>query len=117
MAAESYNDNLALVKQNLLNAQKQGAYIDSQRASQEYMMNVVMPAQAAMMFAQGNAANSSASYNNQLTLQSKEATSRASMQNEMRGKYGFDTDSSIAGSIGGAFGKLLDKAKKIYLGG
>ena len=117
LAAESYNDNLALVKQNLLNAQKQGAYIDSQRASQEYLMNVVMPAQAAMMYAQGNAANSSASYNYQLSLQSKEATSRASMQNEMRGKYGFDTDSSIAGAIGGAFGKLLDKAKKIYLGG
>ena len=117
LAAESYNDNLALVKQNLLNAQKQGAYIDSQRASQEYMMNVVMPAQAAMMYAQGNAANSSAAYSSQLAAQSKEATSRASMQNEMRGKYGFDTDSSIAGAIGGAFGKLLDKAKKIYLGG
>lgn len=117
LAAESYNDNLALLKQNLLNAQKQGAYIDSQRASQEFMMNVVMPAQAAMMFAQGNAANSSASYNYQLAAQSKEATSRAAMQNEMRGKYGFDTDSSIAGSIGGAFSKLLDKAKKIYLGG
>lgn len=117
LAADSYNDNLALVKQNLANAVKQGEYIDSQKLAQQYMMNVVMPAQAAMMFAQGNAANSSAAYNYQLAAQSKEATLRASMQNEMRGKYGFDTDSSIAGSIGGAFGKLLDKAKKIYLGG
>ena len=117
LAADSYNDNLALVKQNLLNAQKQGAYIDSQRASQEYMMNVVMPAQAAMMYAQGNAANSSAAYSSQLAAQSAEATARAKSQNEMRGKYGFDTDSSISGAIGGAFGKLLDKAKKIYLGG
>ena len=58
--------------QNLLNAQKQGAYIDSQRASQEYLMNVVMPAQAAMMYAQGNAANSSAAYSSQLAAQSKE---------------------------------------------
>lgn len=67
LASDSYNDNLALVKQNLVNAQKQGQYIDAQRASQEYMMNVVMPAQATMMLAQGNAANSSAAYNSQLT--------------------------------------------------
>lgn len=67
LAADTYNDNLSLVKQNLLNAQKQGAYIDAQKASQEYLMNVVMPAQAAMMYAQGNAANSSAAYNNQLS--------------------------------------------------
>ena len=44
LAADSYNDNLALVKQNLLNAKKQGEYIDSQKLAQEYMMNVVMPA-------------------------------------------------------------------------
>lgn len=67
LAADTYNDNLALVKQNLLNAQKQGAYIDAQKASQEFMMNVVMPAQAAMMYAQGNAANSTAAYNAQLS--------------------------------------------------
>lgn len=67
LAADTYNDNLALVKQNLINAQKQGEYIDAQKASQMYMMNVVMPAQAAMMYAQGNAANSSAAYNMQLS--------------------------------------------------
>lgn len=67
LAADSYNDNLALVKQNLLNAKKQGEYIDSQKLAQEYMMNVVMPAQAAMMYAQGNAANSTAAYNAQLS--------------------------------------------------
>lgn len=117
LAADSYNDNLALVKQNLINAQKQGAYIDSQRASQEYMMNVVMPAQAAMMFAQGNAANSSAAYNYQLSLQSKEAIARAKAQNEMRSKYGFDTDSSLFGAVGGASSKLLDIVKKFYFGG
>lgn len=117
LAADSYNDNLALVKQNLLNAQKQGEYIDAQKASQMYMMNVVMPAQAAMMFAQGNAANSSAAYSNQLASQSAEATARAKSQNEMRSKYGFDTDSNLFGAVGGATSKLLDKAKKIYFGG
>lgn len=67
LAADTYNDNLALVKQNLLNAKKQGEYIDSQKLAQEFMMNVVMPAQAAMMYAQGNAANSTAAYNAQLS--------------------------------------------------
>lgn len=67
LAADSYNDNLSLIKQNLLNAKKQGEYIDSQKLAQEYMMNVVMPAQAAMMYAQGNAANSTAAYNAQLS--------------------------------------------------
>lgn len=111
LAAESYNDNLALVKQNLLNAQKQGAYIDAQKASQEYMMNVVMPAQAAMMYAQGNAANSSAAYSSQLAAQSKEATQRASSQNAMRQRYGFDTDSSFIGALGGFAANILNRGK------
>lgn len=114
LAADSYNDNLALVKQNLLNAQKQGAYIDSQRASQEYMMNVVMPAQAAMMYAQGNAANSSAAYSSQLAAQSKEATQRASSQNAMRQRYGFDTDSSFIGALGGFAANILNRGKAFF---
>lgn len=111
LAAESYNDNLALVKQNLLNAKKQGEYIDAQKASQQYMMNVVMPAQAAMMYAQGNAANSSAAYSGQLTLQSKEATQRASSQNAMRQRYGFDTDSGFIGALGGFAANILNRGK------
>lgn len=75
-----------------------------------------MPAQANMMIAQGNASNSSAAYSNQLSLQAKEATARAASQNEMRSKYGYDTDSSLFGSVGGATSKLLDKLGKIYLG-
>ena len=114
LAAESYNDNLALVKQNLLNAQKQGAYIDAQKASQEYMMNVVMPAQAAMMYAQGNAANSSAAYSSQLAAQSKEATQRASSQNAMRQRYGFDTDSSFIGALGGFAANILNRGKAFF---
>lgn len=117
LATDTYADNVALFKQNLRNAEKQGQLIDEQTQNALYQRNVVMPAQANMMIAQGNSANSSAAYSNQLTLQSKEATSRASMQNEMRGKYGFDTDSSITGAIGGAFSKLLEKGKKIYFGG
>lgn len=116
LATDTYADNVALYKQNLENAKKQGQLISEQTQNALYQRNVVMPAQANMMIAQGNSANSSAAYSNQLALQSKEATNRASMQNEMRSKYGFDTDSSIAGSIGGSFSKLLDKAKKIYFG-
>lgn len=114
LAADSYNDNLALVKQNLENAKKQGAYIDSQRASQEYMMNVVMPAQAAMMYAQGNAANSSAAYSNQLSAQSAEATARAKSQNEMRQRYGFDTDSGFIGALGGFAANILNRGKAFF---
>ena len=114
LAAESYNDNLALVKQNLLNAQKQGAYIDAQKASQEYMMNVVMPAQAAMMYAQGHAANSSAAYSSQLAAQSKEVTQRASSQNAMRQRYGFDTDSSFIGALGGFAANILNRGKAFF---
>jgi hypothetical protein len=116
LAQDTYKDNVALYKQNLANAQKQGALIDEQTKNAFYQRDVVMPAQANMMIAQGNSANSSAAYSNQLALQSKEATDRASMQNEMRGKYGFDTDSSIAGAIGGSFSKALDKAKKTFFG-
>lgn len=116
LASDLYADNLALYRQNLANAQKQGALFDEQILNAIYQRDVVMPAQANMMIAQGNASNSSAAYSNQLSLQSKEATQRAASQNEMRSKYGYDTDSSVVGSIGGAFGKLLDNAKKVYLG-
>ena len=116
LASDLYADNLALYRQNLANAQKQGALFDEQILNAIYQRDVVMPAQANMMIAQGNASNSSAAYSNQLSLQSKEATQRAASQNEMRTKYGYDTDSSVVGSIGGAFGKLLDNAKKVYLG-
>ena len=116
LASDLYADNLALYRQNLANAQKQGALIDEQTKNALYQRDVVMPAQANMMIAQGNASNSSAAYSNQLSLQSREATHRAASQNEMRGKYGFDTDSSLLGSFGGATGKFLDKIKNIYLG-
>ena len=116
LASDLYADNLALYRQNLANAQKQGALYDEQILNAIYQRDVVMPAQANMMIAQGNASNSSAAYSTQLAAQSKEATERAASQNAMRRTYGYDTDSSIVGSIGGAFGKLLDNAKKIYFG-
>lgn len=116
LASDLYADNLALYRQNLANAQKQGALYDEQILNAIYQRDVVMPSQANMMIAQGNASNSSAAYSNQLSLQAKEATERAASQNEMRRTYGYDTDSSILGSIGGAFGKLLHNAKKIYFG-
>lgn len=116
LASDLYSDNLALYRQNLANAQKQGALYDEQILNAIYQRDVVMPAQANMMIAQGNSANSSAAYSTQLAAQSKEVTERAASQNAMRRTYGYDTDSSIVGSIGGAFGKLLDNAKKIYFG-
>lgn len=116
LARDTYQDNLALYKQNLENAIKQGNLIDEQTKNALYQRDVVMPAQANMMIAQGNSANSSAAYNSQLTLQSKAATERANMQNSMRSEHGFDTDSSIVGSFGGAFAKAIDNVKKIYLG-
>lgn len=116
LASDLYSDNLALYRQNLANAQKQGALYDEQILNAIYQRDVVMPAQANMMIAQGNASNSSAAYSTQLAAQSKEATERAASQNAMRRTYGYDTDSSIVGSIGGSFGKLLDNAKKIYFG-
>lgn len=116
LSQATYQDNLALYKQNLDNAKKQGFLIDEQTKNAIYQRDVVMPAQANMMIAQGNASNSSAAYNNQLSLQAKEATARAASQNEMRNKYGYDTDSSLFGSVGGATSKLLDKLGKIYLG-
>ena len=117
LALDTYATNVALYKQNLANAEKQGLLIDEQTKNAIYQRDVVMPAQANMMIAQGNAANSSAAYSSQLASQSAEATARAKAQNEMRSKYGFDTDSSLFGAIGGATSKLLDKAKKIYFGG
>nr|DAT72810.1 MAG TPA: DNA pilot protein [Microviridae sp.] len=66
LATDTYADNVALYKQNLRNAEKQGQLIDEQTQNALYQRNVVMPAQANMMIAQGNSANSSAAYNSQL---------------------------------------------------
>lgn len=71
LATDTYADNVALYKQNLRNAEKQGQLIDEQTQNALYQRNVVMPAQANMMIAQGNAANSSAAYNNQLSYVAK----------------------------------------------
>ena len=107
LAADSYNDNLALVKQNLVNAQKQGQYIDAQRASQEYMMNVVMPAQATMMLAQGNAANSSAAYNSQLTNVAKADYDYKSTRNKDYKDLGLSDDGMPWNTIARAGNRLF----------
>lgn len=107
LAADTYNDNLSLVKQNLLNAQKQGEYIDAQKASQMYMMNVVMPAQAAMMYAQGNAANSSASYNNQLSNVAKADYDYKSNRNKDYKDLGLSDDGLPWNTLGRAANRLF----------
>lgn len=116
LASDSYSTNLALVRQNLANAEKQGALIDQNTANAIYQRDVVMPAQANMMISQGNAANSAASYNNQQTSLSFENTRHAQMQNEMRGKYGTDTSDGLVGSVTGATTHFLDLLKKRYFG-
>lgn len=111
LASDLYADNLALYRQNLANAQKQGALFDEQILNAIYQRDVVMPAQANMMIAQGNASNSSAAYSNQLSLQAKEATDRASSQNAMRQRYGFDTDSGLVGTVTGFGTNILNRTK------
>ena len=107
LAADTYNDNLALVKQNLLNAQKQGAYIDSQKLAQEYMMNVVMPAQAAMMYAQGNAANSTAAYNMQLSNVAKADYDYKTNRNKDYKDLGLSDDGLPWNTLGRAANRLF----------
>lgn len=111
LASDLYADNLALYRQNLVNAQKQGALYDEQILNAIYQRDVVMPAQANMMIAQGNASNSSAAYSNQLSLQAKEVTDRASSQNAMRQRYGFDTDSGLVGTVTGFGTNILNRTK------
>lgn len=111
LSQATYQDNLALYKQNLDNAKKQGLLIDEQTKNAIYQRDVVMPAQANMMIAQGNASNSSAAYSNQLSLQSKEATQRAASQNALRQRYGFDTDSGLVGTVTGFGTNILNRAK------
>lgn len=114
LAADTYNDNLALVKQNLINAQKQGAYIDSQRAAQEFMMNVVMPAQAAMMYAQGNAANSSAAYNNQLSNVAKADYDYKTSRNKDYKNLGLSDDGLPWNTVGRAANRLFEGLSGLF---
>lgn len=111
LAEATYSDNLSLYKQNLENAKKQGLLIDEQTKNAIYQRDVVMPAQANMMIAQGNSSNSSAAYSDQLTLQSKEATQRAASQNALRQRYGFDTDSGLVGTVTGFGTNILNRTK------
>ena len=111
LASDLYADNVALYRQNLANAQKQGALYDEQILNAIYQRDVVMPAQANMMIAQGNASNSSAAYSNQLSLQAKEVTDRAASQNAMRQRYGFDTDSGLVGTVTGFATNILNRTK------
>lgn len=114
LALDTYQDNLALYKQNLENAIKQGNLIDEQTKNALYQRDVVMPSQANMMIAQGNSANSSAAYSDQLTLQSKAATERAVSQNAMRQRYGFDTDSGLVGTVTGFGTNITNRVKTFF---
>lgn len=114
LAADSYNDNLALVKQNLENAKKQGEYIDSQKLAQQYMMNVVMPAQAAMMYAQGNAANSTAAYNMQLSNVAKADYDYKTSRNKDYKNLGLSDDGLPWNTLGRAANRLFEGLSGLF---
>lgn len=107
LAKDSYNTNLALYKQNLANAEKQGLLIDQQTQNAIYQRDVVMPAQAAMMTAQGNAANSSAAYNSQLTDVAKVDYDYKTSRNKDYKDLGLSDDGLPWNTVGRAANRLF----------
>lgn len=114
LASDSYADNLALVKQNLENAKKQGEFIDSQKASQQYLMNVVYPAQATMMYAQGNAANSSAAYNAQLSNVASADYLYKTSRNADYKRTGMSDDGGLWSTLGRVATRWIDNVGSKY---
>lgn len=107
LAQDTYKDNVALYKQNLVNAQKQGQLIDEQTQNALYQRNVVMPAQANMMIAQGNAANSSAAYNNQLSNVAKADYDYKTSRNADYKNLGLSDDGLPWNTVGRAANRLF----------
>lgn len=115
LATDTYADNVALYKQNLANAQKQGALIDEQTQNALYQRNVVMPAQASMMFAQGNAANSSAAYNDQLSYVAKADYDYKTSRNKDYKDLGLSDDGLPWNTIGRAANRLFSGIANSFL--
>lgn len=107
LATDTYADNVALYKQNLRNAEKQGQLIDEQTQNALYQRNVVMPAQANMMIAQGNAANSSAAYNNQLSYVAKADYDYKTSRNKDYKDLGLSDDGLPWNTVGRAANRLF----------
>lgn len=107
LAQDTYKDNVALYKQNLVNAQKQGFLIDEQTKNALYQRDVVMPAQANMMIAQGNAANSSAAYNAQLSNVAKADYDYKTSRNSDYKNLGLSDDGLPWNTVGRAANRLF----------
>lgn len=107
LAQDTYKDNVALYKQNLFNAQKQGFLIDEQTKNALYQRDVVMPAQANMMIAQGNAANSSAAYNAQLSNVAKADYDYKTSRNSDYKNLGLSDDGLPWNTFGRAANRLF----------
>lgn len=105
LSEASYESNLAAAKQNAENAKKQGQLIDAQTANAVYQRDVVMPAQAAMAYAQGNAANSAAAYHSQNTENARLLYKYQEMKND-------DFRSSGASDDGGLWSTVLRGSKR-----
>ncbi len=107
LATDTYADNVKLYKQNLVNAEKQGQLIDEQTKNAVYQRDVVMPAQANMMFAQGNAANSSAAYNAQLSNVAKADYDYKTSRNSDYKNLGLSDDGLPWNTIGRAANRVF----------
>ena len=89
------------------NAKKQGQLIAEQTQNALYQRNVVMPAQANMMIAQGNAANSSAAYNSQLTDVAKADYDYKTSRNKDYKDLGLSDDGLPWNTVGRAANRLF----------
>lgn len=107
LATDTYESNVALYKQNLKNAEKQGLLIDEQTKNAIYQRDVVMPAQANMMIAQGNSANSSAAYNAQLTDVAKADYDYKTSRNKDYKDLGLSDDGLPWNTLGRAANRLF----------
>lgn len=105
---DSYNYQLDIYRQNLANAQKQGAYIDSQIANNQFMRDVVMPAQAYSYTAQGNSSNSAADYNVKLGKLADRDFEYKGYRNKDYGTFGNADDGGVFSTLGRYGSRLVN---------
>lgn len=105
---DSYDYELDLRRQNLENAKKQGIYIDSQIANNQFMRDVVMPAQAYSYTAQGNSSNSAADYNVKLGKLADRDFEYKGYRNKDYGTFGNSDDGGVFSTLGRYGSRLVN---------
>ena len=105
----TFDSQKAIYDQNLLNAQKQGQYLDEQTKGQIYNNTVLMPAMAAKATAEGSYANSAAGYQAAQTAYSNEVTKGLAYTNTQQQKYGYSPTGSLTGNVLGVTTSGLDR--------